>query len=87
MRIGNFFNSKCEEAASYCNKVEYREASFKEKIKLRLHLFFCEPCKEYNHKNHKLTQLFEKANLQTCTEEEKEAYRQRIKTESSETFK
>lgn len=87
MSMRSFFSLNCEEAAGYCNKAEYREASIKDKIKLRFHLFFCSPCKEYNHKNHKLSQLLDKADLQACTEEEKEAYRQRIKAESSETFK
>lgn len=87
MSIKSFFSLNCEEAAGYCNKVEYREASFQDKIKLNLHLFFCSPCKKYDHNNHKLSRLIEKADLKSCTKEEKEAYRQRMKEESSETFK
>lgn len=87
MSLKSFLNLNCEEAAGYCNKAEYEEASLQDKIKLRLHLFFCNQCKEYNHNNHKLSRLLDKADLQACTEEEKETYRQRIKAENSETFK
>lgn len=86
MSISNLLGLKCQDAASYCNKVEYREASFSDKMKLRLHLLFCKPCKDYNHKNQKLTQLLKQADLKSCSKEEKESYRQRMEA-SSEALK
>lgn len=86
MSISSLLGLKCEDAASYCNKSEYQEASFSDKVKLRLHLFFCKPCKDYNHKNNKLSQLIKEADLKSCTEEEKNLLRQRMAAQS-ETFK
>ena len=86
MSISSLLGLKCEDAASYCNKAEYKEASFSDKVKLKVHLFFCKPCKDYNHKNHKLSQLIKKADLKSCTEEEKDLYRQQIEA-NSETLK
>ncbi|MFD2518165.1 hypothetical protein [Salinimicrobium flavum] len=85
MSIMRFFGLDCAEAASACHKAEYNEAGLVEKLRLKLHLFLCTPCKDYNQKNHKLSHLIKKANLHSCSEEEKEAYRQRINEQRSET--
>lgn len=87
MGIRSFFGLDCEAAANACDKAVYNEAGFSDRLRLKFHLFLCPPCKDYNHKNNKLTHLIKKADLKSCTEEEKAAYRQRMKEENSETFK
>ena len=81
----SFFNLSCAEAAVAANKAEYKEANLKDKLRLRLHLFFCTTCKKYNENNHKLSWLLKKANLTTCTKEEKESYRQKMRESGSDT--
>ena len=34
----------CDEAVVICNKSQYKEASFSEKLKLKLHILFCSSC-------------------------------------------
>ncbi|WP_246054326.1 MULTISPECIES: hypothetical protein [Antarcticibacterium] len=73
----------CSEAAHCCDKVQYEEASFFEKLKIHLHLIICKPCKKYSNNNIKLTSLIKKADLKTCTEEEKKAWKEKIEKEIS----
>ncbi|MCW5516754.1 hypothetical protein [Muriicola sp. Z0-33] len=61
----------CEQAAIICNKSQYHEASFLEKIKFRIHLFVCKACAGFTKKNTQLTALCEKAQLQQLSEEDK----------------
>ncbi len=61
----------CEQAAIICNKTQYDEASFLEKMKLRLHLLVCNACAAFTKKNTQLTVLCEKAHLKQLSEEEK----------------
>lgn len=78
---GIFFD--CSEANQCCDKAQYDEASFLEKMKIHIHIFFCKPCREYTDKNNKLTELVEKANLKTCSEREKKAWKEKIDKEIS----
>lgn len=82
MDISNLLGLNCKNAANYCNKAEYQEAGFRDKVKLKLHLLFCKPCKNYNHKNQKLSELIKKADIKTCTKEEKELLKQRMEAKS-----
>ena len=61
----------CEKAAIICNKTQYGEASFMDKLKLKFHLFMCKTCSGFSKKNTQLTTLCEKANLQSLSEQEK----------------
>ena len=61
----------CEKAAIICNKTQYEEASFMDKLKLKFHLFMCKTCSAFSKKNAKLTTLCEKANLNGLSEQEK----------------
>jgi hypothetical protein len=87
MKRKNFVRLSCAEAAEVCNKTEYKEANFKDKLKLILHLFFCKTCDHYYKENQKLSGLIKKADLKFCTPEEKEAYRQRIAEKNLEALK
>ncbi len=61
----------CDEAAVICNKNQYGEASFVDKLKFRFHVFLCKTCSVFTKKNTHLTTLCEKANLQGLSEQEK----------------
>lgn len=69
----------CEEAAIICNKTQYKEASFLEKIKLRFHLMMCKACSAFTKKNTQLTALCEKAQIRQLSEEEKLKMKKRLK--------
>ena len=71
----------CAEANLCCDKAQYDEASFSEKIKIHIHNFFCKPCKKYTEDNNKLSALIKKANLKSCSEKEKNAWRSKIEEE------
>ena len=61
----------CDEAAIICNKKQYKEATFIEKIKLIMHLFVCKTCSKFSKKNAELTTLCNKAPLHSLPEEDK----------------
>ena len=61
----------CEKAAIICNKTQYREATFTEKLKLRYHLLMCKACSKATKQNTQLTTLCQKADLHSLTEQEK----------------
>ena len=61
----------CEQASTICNKKQYREATLLERINLSLHLLICKACSSFSKKNSKLTVLFNKADLQLLSEQEK----------------
>ena len=71
----------CSQANHCCDKAQYDEASLMDKIKIHLHNFFCKPCQKYTSTNKKLSALVKKANLKTCTEEEKKSWKKEIEKE------
>ncbi|MCJ7757805.1 MAG: hypothetical protein MUP24_06620 [Gillisia sp.] len=73
----------CAEAGYCCDKKQYNEASFVEKIKILFHLALCKPCRKYSSNSTKLTKLIEKSNLKSCPEEEKKIWRETIEKEIS----
>ena len=77
----------CSEASRFCDKAQYREASFTERLRMRLHYLICESCRKYQTDNSRLTKLIEKAGIQTCTKDEKELYRKNLQEESLKQLK
>lgn len=75
--MGLFFFD-CSKARNCCDKVQYEEAGFLEKWKLKLHIIYCKACKKYTQKNSKLSSLIKKASIKTCTEEEKKKFKEQI---------
>lgn len=73
----------CAEAANLCTRAEYKEARPIERLKLKLHLYFCRTCKEYYHNNKKLTTLLKKADIKPCSLHEKEHFKEKIKNGNS----
>lgn len=51
-------NITCDEATTICDKSQYKEASFFEKLQLSWHLFKCKVCSLYVTQNRKMTDLF-----------------------------
>lgn len=62
--------SKCLEVNCLCDKAQYNEAEQWEEQEIAEHLEKCPKCREYSMRNTKLTELCNKAKLQTLKEEE-----------------
>lgn len=63
---------KCEEAAHICDKSQYKEANFFERLILKIHLLVCNLCRGYSKNNAKLTHSLKEANISTLAKAEKE---------------
>ena len=50
----------CDEANHVCDKTQYKEATLWEKIKLNIHLIYCNMCRKYTKRNARLTKLVTK---------------------------
>lgn len=72
---------KCEDAGQVCDKNQYGEASFWEKLKLKVHLFYCRTRREYSKKNDKLSIAFKKSNLKIMSLQDKEDLKEQIHQE------
>jgi hypothetical protein len=69
----------CEEASHICTKSQYKEASFWEILKLRIHILYCKACAKYSKQNGTLTSLCDKAELNVLSEEDKECMKRDLK--------
>lgn len=47
----------CKEATSICDKSQYKEASFLDILKLKLHLAICKKCAAYSEQNNMLSRI------------------------------
>ncbi len=74
-------NLPCTDANTICDKAQYEEASFWEKIKLHLHLFLCRACRKYTSQNQKLTEILNKAQVKTISQAEKLKLKERLQSE------
>lgn len=61
----------CEKAEEICNKAQYNEATFLEKLKLLSHVLICKICARFTKENAKLTTLCQQADLKNFSETEK----------------
>ena len=68
----------CEKAALICNKAQYKEASFNDKLKLKFHIFLCKTCAGFTKKNTQFTSLCDKAKLRSLSEQDKAKMRQEL---------
>jgi len=48
----------CDEASIICDKSQYCEATFLDKIKLKMHLFLCKKCGLYSEQNKVMSKIF-----------------------------
>lgn len=74
----------CSEANHFCDKNQYKEASFWEKVKLNIHLIYCKACRKYSTNNSKLTKLVKDPKVIHINHYEKEAMKERLKQKMME---
>ncbi len=74
----------CSDANHFCDKNQYKEATFWEKVKLNIHLIYCRACRKYSAKNGKLTKLVKNPKVISINEYEKNAMKERLKQKISE---
>ncbi len=72
--------SPCEKAALICDKAQYNEATFIEKLQLMYHLYRCKRCAKHSKKNGELTSLCNKARLQVLSENDKVSMKEKLKS-------
>ncbi|MBT0607471.1 hypothetical protein [Aequorivita echinoideorum] len=69
---------KCEEAQQICDKSQYKETSFFQKIIHFFHLAICKFCRTYTKSNTQLTKSLHDSRLRTLNSEEKRALQDKI---------
>lgn len=74
---------KCEEANHTCDKTQYNEASFWEKVKLNLHLLYCAACRKYTSRNTKLSKVIKASKPHSFPKAQKEVIKERLRKEMS----
>ena len=62
----------CQDANHTCDKNQYKEASFWEKVMLSLHLIYCRACRKYSSRNLKLTKAVNNAKIECLDNTSKE---------------
>lgn len=53
------FKITCDKATTICDKAQYNEYSFYDKVQLTYHLFTCKTCALYSKQNRKMSDFFE----------------------------
>jgi len=48
----------CDEASTICDKSQYCEAGFFDKLRLQMHLFLCKKCGLYSEQNKTMSKIF-----------------------------
>lgn len=75
---------ECHEANHVCDKNQYKEATFREKVRLTFHLIYCHACRKYKVRNNKLTKLMKSVDVKTVSSEDKNLLKERLKQETTE---
>lgn len=78
--MGKFF-LECTEANHVCDKSQYKESSFWEKLKLNFHLIYCKHCRNYTKNNQKLTKAIKKSKIACMDKTSKKEINETIKKE------
>ena len=74
---------ECHEANHICDKNQYKEASFFEKVRLNVHLIYCRACRKYTFRNMKLTKVVKDPLVKNMPKEDKEALKKQLQQEMS----
>jgi len=74
----------CTDANHFCDKGQYNESSLWEKVRLSIHLIYCNACRRYSANNTKLTKLVKNQKVISISPSEKEAMKERLKQKMSE---
>jgi len=72
---------KCEEANHVCDKNQYKEANFMERVRLAIHLIYCSACRKYSFNNNKLTKALKKSDVKTISEADKNTLKEQLQKE------
>lgn len=70
--------SNCKKAKIICTKIQYREATILERIRIRTHLWMCGTCRNFSKKNHTLSRLCKDANFRTLPRADKEKMKKNL---------
>ena len=73
----------CKEANHHCDKTQYNEATFLEKVKLNIHLIYCRACRKYTSNNGKLTKMINGSDMEFLKASEKDALKNNFEKELS----
>lgn len=74
---------KCEEANHVCDKNQYKEANFMERVRLAIHLMYCSACRKYSFNNNRLTKALKKSKVKTISEADKRVLKEQLQKEMS----
>ena len=74
---------KCKEAGHVCDKNQYKESSFLERVRLAIHLAYCSACRKYVARNNKLTQTIKNSNIKSMPEKDKDLLKEKLRQEMS----
>lgn len=70
----------CDEANHVCDKTQYKEATFWEKIILNIHLIYCRACRKYTKSNTALTKFISKSDVECLDEDCKEEMKKNLES-------
>lgn len=59
----------CDESSSICDKNQYGEAGFSDKIKMMVHIIKCKVCKCYSEQNTVMTKVYSEYASKQCKKE------------------
>lgn len=75
----------CDEATTICDKNQYGEASFVEKLKLKIHFLICKVCALYSKQNTLISSICgkhlkagKKEGIETLSEQEKNKIKEHL---------
>lgn len=71
----------CEQASRVCDKAQYKEASFWQKILMKLHHVLCAMCRIQSVRNKKLTKALVEADLKILSPDQKQLIKNRLQLE------
>ena len=74
---------ECHEANHFCDKNQYKEASFWEKVRLNIHLIYCRACRKYSARNLKLSKAVKDPKVKMMPIDDKQALKEKLQRELS----
>lgn len=72
---------KCHESNHLCDKNQYKDTTFWEKVKLTIHLIYCRACRQYTKRNVQLTKLIKNPKVRTLEESQRNAIKKTFNKE------
>ncbi|MEM7185964.1 MAG: hypothetical protein AAF466_04830 [Bacteroidota bacterium] len=74
---------ECHEANHLCDKNQYNETTFWERVKLTFYLIYCGACRKYTKRNNKLTKAIKSPEVHTMSSSDKSRMKERLRQELS----